>query len=228
VPMLLLSLSMIALPLPLLILLSAACLVALLWPLPWCALLLPLRGAIEESIIPHLAVPHPVHASFYRLCMALVILVTIPSGTNRRHHNRWFIICFLALAFLLSLAATPATNAENLSPTIRGTVNNSEGSIIKGARILVTNQSSEAVFRTRTDSNGNYEFHKLPPGVYSLSVQSPGFQTFTVYGIDLTSDSDYTRQIDMMRGSMTRAILVPATIPPEGTQVVKLLPPPQP
>jgi hypothetical protein len=228
VPMLLLSLFLIALPLPLVILSSAACLVALLWPLPWCALLLPLSGAIEESIVPHLTVSHPVHASFYRLCMALVILVTIPSGTTRRHPNRWLIVCFLAVGFLLSLAATPATNAENLSPTIRGTVNNSEGSIIKGAKVLITNQSSEAVFRTRTDSNGTYVFRKLPVGVYSLSVQSPGFQTFTVYGIDLTPDSDYTRQIDMLRGSMTRAILVPATVPPVDTQVGRLLPAPQP
>ena len=151
--MLLLSLSLIALPLPLLILLSAACLVALLWPLPWCALLLPLRGAIEESIVPHLAVSHPVHASYYRLCMALAILVTIPLGTTKRHHNRWFIACFLVLAFLLSLAATPATNAENLLPTICGTVNNPEGAIIKGAKVLITNQNTEAVFRTLTDRN---------------------------------------------------------------------------
>jgi Carboxypeptidase regulatory-like domain len=228
VPMLLLSLSLITLPLPLLILLLAGCFVALLWPLPWCALLLPFRGAIEGSIVPHLAVSHSVHASFYRLCLALVILVTIPSGTARRHHNRWFIVYFLVLAFLLSLAATPATNAQNLSPAIRGTVDDSEGSTIKGARVLVTNQKTEAVFRTRTDSNGNYEFHKLPAGVYSLSVQFPGFQTFTVYGIDLTHGSDYTRQIDMLHGSMTRAILVPATATPEGTQIVGLLPAPRP
>jgi Carboxypeptidase regulatory-like domain len=226
--LLLSSLSLIALPLPLTILLSAAFLVALLSPLPWCALLLPFGGAIEESVVPHLAVSHPAHASFYRLCMALVILVTIPSGTTKRQHNRWFIVCFLALALVLSLAATSATNAESLSPAIRGTINNSEGSTLKGARVLVTNQSTEAVFRTRTDNTGNYEFHKLPAGVYSLSVQSPGFQTFTVYGINLTPDSDYTRQIEMVRGSMTRAILVPAKVPPENTQVVRLLPPAQP
>jgi Carboxypeptidase regulatory-like domain len=227
VTMLLSSLSLIALPLPLLILLLAACLVALLSPLPWSALLLPFRGAIE-SIVPHLAASHPVHASFYRLCMALVILVTIPSGTTKRQSNRWFFVCFLVLVFFLSLAATPATNAENLSPTIRGTVNDAEGSIIKGARVLVTNQNTEAVLRARTDGSGNYEFHRLPVGVYSLRVQVPGFQTFTVYGINLTPDSDYSRQIDMLRGSMTRAILVPAKVPPDDTQVGRLLPAPKP
>ncbi len=83
------SLSLIALPLPLLILLSAVFLVVLVSPLPWSALLLPFRGAIEESVVPHLAASHPVHASFYRFCLALVILVTIPSGTNKRQKNRW-------------------------------------------------------------------------------------------------------------------------------------------
>jgi Carboxypeptidase regulatory-like domain len=168
-----------------------------------------------------------VHASLYRLCVALAILVSIPSPTMKRRYNLWIILGFPALAFLLSLGAAPPTNAQNLAPSIRGTVNNPEGSTIKGAKVVLTNQKTEAIFRTRTNCNGSYEFRQLPVGTYSLSVQSPGFQAFTVYGIDLAVDSDYTRQIDMLRGSMTRAILVPATVP-EGTQVVRLLPPPQP
>lgn len=198
--------SLITLPVPILLLLSSGLLLSLISPLPWCVLLLSVRSAAEEAVIPHLASPHPVHTSFYRLCLAVAILVTIPP-TMKRPQNRWFVFCFLALGFLLSLAATPPTKAENFSPAIRGTVSNPEGSCFKGARVVVTNQTTETVYRMRTTGNGSYEFRNLPVGTYSLRVQFPGFQTFTVYGIDLTFDSDYTRQIDMIHGNMTRAIL---------------------
>jgi hypothetical protein len=220
-------LSLLALPVPLLVILSSALLLPLIPSLPWCALFLSFRSAAEESVVPHLASSHSVHASLYRLCLDLAILVSIPSPRTGRRYNLWIILGLPALAFLLSLSATPSTSAQNLSPSIRGTVNNPEGSTIKGAKVVLTNQKTEATFRTRTNCKGSYEFSQLPAGTYSLSVQSPGFQTFTVYGIDLALDSDYTRQIDMLRGSMTRAILVPATVP-EGTQVVRLLPPTKP
>jgi hypothetical protein len=158
----------------------------------------------------------------------MAILVTIPVPTMKRQQKRWFVFCFLALGFLLSLASTPPTKAKNFYPAIRGTVSNPEGSCVKGARVVVTNQTTEAVYRARTTGNGSYEFRNLPVGTYSLSVQSPGFQTFTVYGINLTLDSDYIRRIDMVHGSMLRAMLVPAKAPPEDAQIVSLFPPLQP
>ncbi|MGF7178935.1 carboxypeptidase-like regulatory domain-containing protein [Tunturiibacter psychrotolerans] len=220
-------LSLLALPVPILVILSSALLLPLVPSLPWCALFLSFRSATVESVVPHLASSHSVHSSLYRLCLALAILVSIPSPTIKRRSNLWIILGLPTLAFLLSLGAAPSTSAQNLSPSIRGTVDSPEGSTINGAKVVLTNQRTEAIFRTRTNCKGTYEFRQLPVGTYSLSVQAPGFQTFTVYGIDLTPDSDYTRQIDMLRGSMTRAILVPATTP-QGTQVVRLLPPSQP
>jgi carboxypeptidase family protein len=222
-----LFLSLLALPVPLLVILSSALLVPLIPSLPWCALFLSFRSAAEESVVPHLASSHSVHASLYRLCVALAIIVSIPSPRTERRYNLWIILGLPALAFLLSLGATPSSNAQNLSASIRGTVNNPEGATIKGAKVVLTDQRTEAIFRTRTNCHGSYEFRQLPAGTYSLSVQAPGFETFTVYGINLALDSDYNRQIDMLRGSMARAILVPATTP-EGTQVVRLLPPSKP
>jgi hypothetical protein len=123
--------------------------------------------------------------------------------------NAWTIARLLAFVLLLSFAATPASSAKNLSPCIHGTVTDPDGATIKGARVLITNQKTQLVLKTQTGADGNYEFSRLPPGIYSLSVQVPGFQIFTVYGINLSVDSDYSRPIQMLRG-MTSAILVPA------------------
>jgi hypothetical protein len=212
--MLLSFLSLVALPAPLLIFVSAVFLLSVLSPLPWSALLLPFHGAVEESVS-HLASFCPVHASFYRLCLALAILVTIPIPMIKRERNGLLISCFLGLAFLLSLAAIPSSSTGNLSPRIRGTVDGAEGSTIQGARVVVINQRTGAVFRMRTGSNGSYEFRNLPVGTYSLSVQVPGFQIFTVYGINLAHDSNYNKHINMLHGCMNRAT-VPARVPIDG------------
>jgi carboxypeptidase family protein len=214
------SLSLIALPVPLLIFLSAAFLLSALSPLPWSALLLSLHSAADNSVVLHLASFGPAHASFYRLCLALAILVTIPIPTIKRERNGLLISCLLTLALLFSLSAIPSSSARNLSPRIRGTVDDREGSTIQGARVVVVNQRTEAVFRTRTGSDGSYEFHKLPDGIYSLSVQVPGFETFTVYGIHLARNSDYARQIEMQHACRTRAIGARATATPENALTV--------
>ncbi|MBB5340206.1 carboxypeptidase regulatory-like domain-containing protein [Tunturiibacter gelidoferens] len=208
-------LSLIALPVPLLIVLSAVLLLSVLSPLPWSALLLSFHGAAGISFLHHLASLRPAHASFYRLCLALAILVTIPIPTIKRERNGLLISCLLTLALLFSLSAIPSSSTRNLSPRIRGTVDDREGSTIPGARVVVVNQGTEAVFRTRTGSDGTYEFRKLPDGIYSLSVQVPGFQTFTVYGIHLAQDSDYARQIDMQHACRTQAIRASARAPAE-------------
>ncbi|MBB5317171.1 carboxypeptidase-like regulatory domain-containing protein [Tunturibacter empetritectus] len=218
--MLLSFLSLLALPVPLLIFLSAMFLLSVLSPLPWSALLLSFHSAAEDPVLLHLASFRPAHASVYRLCLALAILVTIPVPTIKRERNGLLMSCLLALALLFSLSVIPSSSSGNLSPRIRGTVDDREGSTIQGAKVVVVNQRTEAVFRTRTGSDGSYEFRKLPNGIYSLSVQVPGFQTFTAYGIHLAQDSDYARQIDMLHACRTRAIRAPARAPAENALTV--------
>jgi hypothetical protein len=115
----------------------------------------------------------------------------------------------LALGVLFFLAAVQPTKATDLSATVRGTVSDSEGAAIEGATVVATNQDTGVDSSTRTRKDGNYEFLKLPIGIYSVSVQVPRFHTFTVFGIKLDVDSEVVEKIVMIPGSMTSAVLVP-------------------
>jgi hypothetical protein len=204
--------SLLALPIPVLVTLTLT-LLLLFVPLPLPLLMLSLRSAAEESVVLVSANLHAHLASFRHLSLAFAILATVPlppiKTTINMRSNTWTVARLLAFVLLLSFAATPTSNAKDLSPCIHGTVTDPDGATIKGARVLVTNQKTEVVFKTQSSADGSYEFSKLPRGVYSLSVQVPGFHTFTVYGINLSVDSDYSRQIQILRG-MTSAVLVPA------------------
>jgi Carboxypeptidase regulatory-like domain len=138
----------------------------------------------------------------------------VTNGTRTSLSARAMRIClwklrFLALGLLLFLAAIQFSNAADLFGSVRGTVNDSEGAVIEGAAVVATNQDTYVDYSTRTRKDGNYEFLKLPIGIYSVSVQVPGFHTFTVFGIKLDADSEFVEKIVMLPGSMTSAVLVP-------------------
>jgi hypothetical protein len=116
---------------------------------------------------------------------------------------------FLALGLLLFFTAVLSSNATDLSGSVRGTVSDSEGVAVEGATVVATNQDTGVDSSTRTRKDGNYEFLKLPIGIYSVSVQVPGFHAFTVFGIKLDVDSEVVEKIVMIPGSMTSAVLVP-------------------
>ena len=208
----LLPLSLLALPIPVLLPLTLT-LLLLLAPLPLPLLMLSLRSAAEASVLLVSANLHAHLTSLRHLSLALAILATVPTlmmkPTSNMRSNAWAIARLFGFLLLLSFAVMPSSSAKNLSPCIVGTVIDPDGATIKGARVLVTNQKTELVYKTQTSPDGTYGFSKLPNGIYSLSVQVPGFQTFTVYGITLLIDSEYSRQVQMLRG-MTSAILVPA------------------
>jgi Carboxypeptidase regulatory-like domain len=111
---------------------------------------------------------------------------------------------------LLLFALIQLSQAEDHCGSIHGIVNNSEGAPMVDTPVAVTNQSTDAVFRVLTNSDGSYQFPKLPAGIYTLAIQATGFQTTTIYGIKLDINMEFTGKIEMLTGKMTSAVLLPA------------------
>jgi hypothetical protein len=113
-------------------------------------------------------------------------------------------------SLLLILTCTQPANADDHCGSIRGTVNTSEGIPLMGTPVAVTNQATDATISVLTNSDGSYELPRLLIGIYSLAVQAPGFQTTTIYGIRLDTNTEFTGKIEMLAGKMTSAVLLPA------------------
>jgi len=90
----------------------------------------------------------------------------------------------LVLSVLLSVGAVPAF-AQTTTATIRGTVTDSQGGVLPGAVVLVTNVGTRDTRETRTDDRGGYLFAGLFPGTYDLKVELPGFKTYEQKAITL-------------------------------------------
>lgn len=92
----------------------------------------------------------------------------------------------MSLAFVV-LACASQMSAQVTSGTILGSVQDSSGAVIPGAKITAS-ASSVGVTRTVTASgNGTFSLANLPAATYHLSVQAKGFQTSEKEGVILSS-----------------------------------------
>ena len=83
-----------------------------------------------------------------------------------------FMVLLLAGLFLSTSSRIEAqVNTVNLS----GTVFDPQQLIVKDAKITLRNTANGAEREATSDSNGRYEIIGIPPGIYSLTVQAPGF-----------------------------------------------------
>src|SRR5712664_1711998 len=121
-----------------------------------------------------------------------------------------FGICALALVILL-IATTASA-----SPTgsIAGFVKDPSGAAITGAKLTLTNQSTNAKMEAVSDTNGGFQFLQLAPAVYSLVVESQGFKKVTEQSIVVQVDQITHLDVALQIGSVTQIVEVTSTMTP--------------
>src|SRR5215510_8662267 len=89
--------------------------------------------------------------------------------------------CSVLLA-ALALLAPDAARAQLLQGTIDGNVTDSSQAAIPGAIVTARDQQTNFTRETTTNSLGVYSLPGLPPGIYTITVSSPGFQSYSQTG----------------------------------------------
>ena len=93
-------------------------------------------------------------------------------------------IAFVLLLPLVVLA--PATShAQQFKASVTGTVVDSQGALIPGATVTVTNTETNVATESVTDSSGAFAVKDVVPGKYKVTASLTGFKTFVREGIIL-------------------------------------------
>lgn len=92
---------------------------------------------------------------------------------NQKVHCLWIQI---AIAVVLIFAGKPAP-AQNDTGSLVGSIQDSTGAAIPGAKVTVLNKDTAAVFTTTTGNTGEYEAPSLRTGVYKITAERAGFST---------------------------------------------------
>lgn len=84
-------------------------------------------------------------------------------------------LLFHIAGLFLTLIPTSALHAQSPTGSLRGMVQDSRGGRISSAAILVHAAGSSFRRQAKTDSRGEFRLDDLRPGIYRVTVNSPGF-----------------------------------------------------
>jgi outer membrane receptor protein involved in Fe transport len=113
---------------------------------------------------------------------------------------------------LLALAPGAAAQSQGGTGQIVGTVTDSTGAAVPGAKVTATSKSTGLVREAESNEHGQYRLILLPPGAYAVTVQRPGFKQFrseVVVSVGATLTVNSSLEI----GEMVEVIEVTAEVP---------------
>src|SRR3954447_13326056 len=89
----------------------------------------------------------------------------------------WLLTAAVLLANVFVFAQT--------SGEITGIVTDPSGSAVPNSAITLTSAATNATRQTQSSTNGLYTFTSLPPGMYNVKAEHPGFKTTNTASIEV-------------------------------------------
>ena len=127
--------------------------------------------------------------------------------------NAGWRLCRLVLLSLPFLAVPSALLAQVDRGSIVGIVTDPAGARVSGAQVTVTNLAANQSASVTTDTNGEYTANLLRIGVYSVTVEKPGFQRAVQSSVDVGVNQTVRVDIALQIGSATESVQVTAAPP---------------
>ena len=98
-----------------------------------------------------------------------------------------FGICWRVVAILTLVGSFAYMTSQTTSGTITGTVMDSSGLPVPGAKVSLASQMSGATRKAVTESTGVFVFSSIPPGTFALEVAATGFRPYRKEAITLNA-----------------------------------------
>jgi hypothetical protein len=115
--------------------------------------------------------------------------------------TKWFI----AVVLLSGLSVIGQTLGE-----ITGQVADPSGAGVPNSAVTLTNTTTNAVRQTTTNEQGLYTFPSVPPGIYNLKVEHPGFKTVTSNNVEVQVQQTVRLDLTLQVGQVSESIEVSA------------------
>src|SRR5260370_29686643 len=113
---------------------------------------------------------------------------------------------FLPLILLIGLPS--AGLAQSFTASVRGVVTDSSHSAIPDAKGNVTDADRNLSQKTVTDASGRFVFTALPPGRYTLDVESAGFNKYSRAAFELQVQQQATIDVALAVGAIATTVSV--------------------
>ena len=121
------------------------------------------------------------------------------------------LVCrFVGLTICLVALVTVSAFGQTRSATLRGTVKDPAGAILRGATVTLTNERTKEERKITTTDEGTYVFAALTPGDYTVKVEAPGFKTSELHHVAVETSTTRALDITAEVGQPTETVTVTA------------------
>ncbi|SNT44105.1 Carboxypeptidase regulatory-like domain-containing protein [Granulicella rosea] len=125
---------------------------------------------------------------------------------------------FFPTIFLAGALLAPASLLGQVSSsTISGSVADTTGAVIPGAKVVATNTATNVKTVSITDSAGSYTLPFLPPGSYTVEVDAPQFKHYKQSQLNLSAGDHPNIDVHLELGGSDQVVQVTADAPLLGT-----------
>src|ERR1700737_2750732 len=111
------------------------------------------------------------------------------------------------LGLLLALAPAMIVG-QHTSGSIKGPVSDTEGQVIVGAEVTLTNRDTNVVSHAATNGSGGFVFLNIDPGPYTANIKKQGFRTVEIPTLTLTVNQALTLNETMPVGTTSETVEV--------------------
>jgi hypothetical protein len=111
---------------------------------------------------------------------------------------------------LFVLISCFAATAQVTTADILGTVADSSGAVVAGAKVAVANLGTKVTRTGETSGSGDYVFNLLQPGRYSVHIEAPRFKSFDVSEVFAGAGDRVRIDAKMQVGQASESVTVSA------------------
>jgi hypothetical protein len=126
----------------------------------------------------------------------------------------------LRFTVLFALAASAALGQTGGGATLVGTVTDTSGAVVAGAKVSVMNTGTSIVTESTTTPDGGYHVPYLAAGSYRITLNAPGFKQFVRDGITLRPNDIPRIDIVLEVGAVSDSVVVSGEAPLLNTENV--------
>jgi hypothetical protein len=117
------------------------------------------------------------------------------------------------VAAVLFILFSVSLFGQAVNSTALGTVTDATGGVVAGAKVTLTESSTNVSRTTQTNQSGNFNFPDVPPGNYVITVEMTGFKKEVQAGVALLVNSTQRVDIRLQPGSISESIEVTGAPP---------------
>ena len=122
------------------------------------------------------------------------------------------------LVIVCALAAATGAVAQGTTGSVNGTVSDNSGAVLPGVTVTATGPALMGAQSAVSNEQGQYRFPRLPPGMYRVEYQLPGFTTVVREGIQVQISFAATVNVQLQVATLNETVTVTGASPVVDTQ----------